>query len=178
MRTKTCKYCKRTLPVTEFHERIPGISWRASCKRCASCKRRESRKAIADRAGAANAANAFMPLVFDALNEHGPMRSSTLITLLQERHPGLSVTAQRLFYSRTHWEHAHYITIDKRGTVFVYRIVGDSRPVFAPQSAPKPAPKPKRVSKPADDAEMDAWFESLKAEVAQRQAQREAVRHG
>ncbi len=177
MRTKTCKYCKKSLPVTEFHTRIPGISWRASCKRC------ESRKAIADRAGAANA---FMPLVFDALNEHGPMRSSTLITLLQERHPGLSVTAQRLFYSRTHWEHAHYITIDKRGTVFVYRIVGDSRPVFAPQSAPKPAPKPKRVSKPApkrvskpaDDAEMDAWFESLKAEVAQRQAMREAVRHG
>jgi len=166
MRTKTCNYCKLTLPVTEFHTRIPGISWRASCKRC------ESRKAIADRAGAANA---FMPLVFDALNEHGPMRSSTLITLLQERHPGLSVTAQRLFYSRTHWEHAHYIDIDARGTVFVYRITGDTRPEFR---LAKPAPKPKRVSKPADDAEMDAWFESLKAEVAQRQAQREAVRHG
>ena len=168
MQTKTCNYCKKSLPVTEFHTRIPGISWRASCKRC------ESRKAIAARAGAANA---FMPLVFDALSQHGPMRSSALIALLQERHPGLSVTAQRLFYSRTYWEHAHYIEIDinPRGNVFVYRITGDTRPEFR---LTKPAPPVKRAAHPVDDAEMDAWFIALKAEAAARQAAREAVRHG
>ena len=160
---KKCHRCKKALPEENFAPRGEGL--RSVCRACQSLERKRAR---------ANVANIIMPVVFELLTQYGPMRARTIIDMLKTQH-NIPTTAQRLYQSLPLWEHAHRITIDVRGTVFVYRIVGDSRPVFAPQSAPKPWPEKRPV---VDAAEMDAWFESLKAEVAQRQAQREAMRHG
>ncbi len=160
---KKCHRCKKALPEENFAPRGEGL--RSVCRACQSLERKRAR---------ANVANIIMPVVFELLTQYGPMRARTIIDMLKTQH-NIPTTAQRLYQSLPLWEHAHRITIDKRGTVFVYRIVGDSRPVFAPQSAPKPQPEKLPV---VDAAEMDAWFESLKKEVIERQSQREAMRHG
>lgn len=156
--TKACSCCKNVLPISDFRDRVFGHTWRSACKRC------EARKAAAARTARTKM---LMPVVFELLTQYGPMRARAIIDMLKTQH-NIPATAQRLYQSLPLWEHAHRITIDVRGTVFVYRIVGDSRPVFAPPSA-----TPKHKEYPVvDNAEMDAWWARLQAEVAERKAQR------
>ena len=57
--------------------------------------------------------------------------------------------------------------VDRRGLGYVYRVVGDTRPVFFEKSAPEKEHPPV-----GDDPEGDAWWASLQAEVAERKARR------
>lgn len=114
-----------------------------------------------------------MPVVFELLTQYGPMRASIIVELLKQQ-PKLNMSNQLLLHSLPLWEHAQSIFVDTSSErVIVYRIVGDTRPVYKPAKQ-QPPESAVRKRHPVDDAEMDAWFNSLKAEVAQR----EAVRHG
>ncbi len=170
---KRCNKCKKVLPEDQFLVRASGLSLRSSCKKCDSHARARDTARI-------DFANTAMPIVFELLKQHGPMQSCSIIALLKQQ--DIQASSQRLLYSLPLWERAQSIEINTQNkTGFVYRIVGDTRPLFIlPAKRPaKPAPKPWPEKRPVvDAAEMDAWFESLKAEVAQRQAQREAMRHG
>ncbi len=167
--SKKCHRCKKALPEENFAPRGEGL--RSVCRACQSLERKRAR---------ANVANIIMPVVFELLTQHGPMQSCSIIALLKQQ--DIQASSQRLLYSLPLWERAQSIEIDtQHKSGFVYRVVGDTRPLFIlPAKRPaKPAPVAlQHADHPVDDAEMDAWFESLKAEVSQREAQREVMRHG
>ena len=163
--SKKCHRCKKALPEENFAPRGEGL--RSVCR---ACRSRIEKKARAD------VANTIMPVVFELLTQYGPMRASIIVELLKQQQPKLKMSNQLLLHSLPLWEHAQSISVDTSSErVIVYRIVGDTRPVYRPKQQQESAVRKRH---PVDDAEMDIWFNSLKAEVARRQAQREAVRHG
>ena len=167
--SKKCHRCKKALPEENFALRPSGIGLRSVCR---ACQGRNEKKARVD------VANTIMPVVFELLTQYGPMRASIIVELLKQQQPKLKMSNQLLLHSLPLWEHSQSISIDIGSErVIVYRIVGDTRPVYKPAKQ-QPPESAVRKRHPVDDAEMDAWFNSLKAEVAQRQAQREAMRHG
>lgn len=160
---KTCTKCARKLPETEFYLRADGTLY-SYCKRCVDRRRKTTLRAL-------NAE--IMPLVFELLTQHGPMQSASIIALVHQQRPDVRLTHQGLFAVITSWEHSSYIERlrDRRGLGYVYRVVGDTRPIFFEKSA-MDKEHPPGVERVVDDPEGDAWFAALKAEVAERRAQR------
>ncbi len=165
--SKKCHRCKKALPEENFAPRPSGIGLRSVCM---ACRSRTEKKARAD------VANTIMPVVFELLTQYGPMRASIIVELLKQQQPKLNMSNQLLLHSLPLWEHAQSISVDIGSErVIVYRIVGDTRPVYKPAKQ-QPPESAVRKRHPVDDAEMDAWFNSLKAEVAQREAMRHVLR--
>ncbi len=109
-----------------------------------------------------------MSIVFNLLNEHGPMQAASIIALVHQQRPDIELTHQRLYAAVKYWEHSDYVTRerDMSGLGYVYRVVGDDRSFTRFE---KSALKTERA---VDDPEGDAWWASLQAEVAERKARR------
>ena len=170
VKTKRCTKCRNTLPETQFRIRDASTGARYSyCDRCLSLRdaiQHADRDAIAE----------IMPLVFELLTQHGPMQSASIIALVQQHQPDAPhLTRQKLFAAVGAWPHSHIMRRqERRGVGYVYRIVGDTRPVyFAHNAVPGPGGGTERV---VDDPEGDAWFAQLQADVAERRAHRERLR--
>lgn len=168
VKTKTCVKCKKRLPETDFRFRFTDAHVRHNrCKHCMTLD--DSRRGFKRAAPIAD----IMPLVFELLTQHGPMQSDSIIELAHKKWPELQLSYQRLYAAVVGWEHASRIERhrDRRGMGYVYRVVGDTRPIFFEKSA-MDKEHPPGVERIVDDPEGDAWFANLKAEVAERRARR------
>lgn len=157
---KTCSICKQDLPKTAFRAR--GAYWHSCCRRCERQYEKQYRAAAR-----APIYDTIMSIVFNLLNQHGPMQSASIIALVQQQRPDIELTHQGLFAAVKYWEHSDYVIRqrDMSGIGYVYRVVGDTRPVFFEKSALE-------KERAVDDPEADAWWASLQAEVAERKARR------